>query len=215
MALTFYWASGSPYSWRVYLALKHKNAPFEARLVSFDKNEHKTREFLAINPRHQVPAITDDGFALYESSAILEYLDERFPEAPLLFPGDRRSRALVRQWISELSAYVEPPIEVLVDELFYVPEAGKRNRAAIAEARTELALELERIEPRVSGQWLGDALSAADFTLYPLLAMFPRFERREPELALRSFVGPKVLAWMGRIEALPYFDETYPPHWRA
>ncbi|HEX6766297.1 MAG TPA: glutathione S-transferase family protein [Polyangiaceae bacterium] len=215
MALTFYWASGSPYSWRVYLALKHKKAAFEAKLVSFDKNENKTREFLAINPRHQVPAITDDGFALYESSAILEYLEERFPEAPRLFPGDRRARGLARQWISEITAYVQPAVEVLVDELFYTPEAAKRNRAAVAEARTELAVELERIEPRLAGEWLNGELSAADFTLYPFLAMFPRFERREPELALASLVGPKLRSWMGRIEALPYFDETYPPHWRA
>jgi glutathione S-transferase len=215
MALTLFYASGSPYSWRVYLALEHKRVAFEPRLVSFDKNEHKTREFLAISPRHQVPAVTDDGFALYESAAIVEYLEERFPEGPALFPGDFRSRALVRQWISEIMWNVAPAIEEFVEEIFYQPDASKRDRTRIAEARTALAVELERIEPRLSGEWLSGALSAADFTLYPLLAMFPRFERREPELGLAGLIGPKLRAWMGRIEALPYFDKTYPPHWRA
>ena len=212
---TLYYASGSPYSWSVYLALEHKRAEFSARLISFDKNEHKTSEFLAINPRHQVPAITDDGFALYESGAILEYLEERFPDGSSLFPGDRRARALVRQFVAETSSYVAPKIEVLVQEIFYKAEPGDRNRAAIAEARTALAGELDRLEPRLKGEWLSGALSAADFTLYPLLAMFPRFERREPELGLSGLIGPKLGAWMGRIEALPYFDKTYPPHWRA
>jgi glutathione S-transferase len=101
MAFTFYYASGSPFSWRVYLALEHKRADFVARLISFDKNEHKSPEFLAISPRHQVPVVTDDGFALYESGAIVEYVEERFPEGPELFPGDRRNRALVRQWVHE------------------------------------------------------------------------------------------------------------------
>ena len=215
MAFTFYWASGSPFSWRVYLALEHKRAEFSQRLISFDKNEHKTREFLAINPRHQVPAITDDGFALYESNAIVEYLEERFPDGPALFPGDRRARALVRQWVSETSSTVAVDGEVLVREIFYKPEPAKRNRQAMGDARTALAVELERIEERLSSEWLAGPLSAADFTLYPFVAMYPRFERREPELGLSRLVGPKLRAWMGRIEALSYFETTYPPHWRA
>ncbi len=213
MAFTFYYVSGSPFSWRVYLALEHKRAEFTAQMISFDKNEHKTREFLAISPRHQVPVITDDGFALYESSAIVEYVEERFPEGPSLFPGERKGRALVRQWVSEISSFVAPEGEVFVRELFYKADPATRDRPAIANARTALAVELERIEGRLSGDWLTGTLSAADFTLYPFLAMFPRYERKEPELALSRLIGPKLRAFMGRIEALPYFDRTYPPHW--
>lgn len=215
MAFTLHYASGSPFSWRVYLALEHKRAEFEPRLLSFDKGEHKTREFLALNPRHQVPVVTDDGFALYESGAIIEYIEERFADGPSLFPGDIRARALVRQWMQETMSYLALETEVLVREIFYEPDAARRNRAAIAEARTKIATELVRVEARLTGEWLAGALSAADFTLYPFVALFPRFERREPELALYRLVGPKLRAWMGRIEALPYFDKTYPPHWRA
>jgi glutathione S-transferase len=212
---TLYYVSGSPFSWRVYLALEYKGAEFSPRLISFDKNEHKTPEFLAISPRHQVPVITDDGFALYESSAIVEYVEERFPDGPSLFPGGREGRALVRQWVSEISSTIAPEGEVFVRETFYKSEPEKRDRAAMASARTALAVELERIEERLSGEWLCGSLSAADFTLYPFLAMFPRYERREPELALSRLIGPKLRAFMSRIEALPYFDRTYPPHWRA
>src|SRR5262245_28141569 len=146
MAFTLYYVSGSPFSWRVYLALEHKRVEFSPRLISFDKNEHKTREFLAISPRHQVPVITDDGFALYESSAIVEYVEERFPDGPSLFPGGQKGRALVRQWVSEISATIAVEGEVLVRETFYKAEPEKRDQRAMASARTALAGELERIE---------------------------------------------------------------------
>jgi glutathione S-transferase len=214
MAFTLYYVSGSPFSWRVYLALEHKQAEFSARLISFDKNEHKSPEFLAISPRHQVPVITDDGFALYESSAIVEYLEERFPEGPSLFPGGQKERALVRQWVSEISWTIAQEGEVFVREIFY-KDAPQRDRPAIAAARTALAVELARIEGRLSGEWLTGTLSAADFTLYPFLAMFPRYEKKGPDLALSELIGPKLRAFMSRIEGLPYFDRTYPPHWRA
>jgi glutathione S-transferase len=215
MAFTFFYASGSPFSWRVHLALEHKQAEFTARLISFDKNEHKTPEFLAISPRHQVPVITDDGFALYESGAIVEYIEERFLDGPPLFPGDRRARAIVRQWVHETQSTVAVEGEVLVREIFYESDPEKRNRRAIFDATSALAGELERIETRLTGEWLVGPLSAADFALYPLLALYPRFERRQPELGLTRLIGPNLRAWMGRIEALPYFETTYPPHWRT
>jgi glutathione S-transferase len=215
MALVLHYASGSPYSWRVHLALEHKQAEFSTRLVSFDKGEHKTREFLTISPRHQVPVITDDDFALYESSAIVEYVEERFPKGPTLFLGDARGRALVRQWVSEITCHIERPVETLVHELFYQPDASRRDRAAISEARAALAVELDRVETRLAGRWLAGELSAADFTLYPFLALFPRFELRERELGLGGLIGPKLRALQSAVEALPYFDGTYPPHWRA
>jgi glutathione S-transferase len=116
--------------------------------------------------------------------------------------------------VSEISWYLAPEGEVFVREIFY-SEPEKRNRAAIASARSALAVELDRIEQRLTGEWLTGSLSAADFTLYPFLAMFPRYERREPDLALSKLIGPKLRGFMDRIEALPYFEKTYPPHWRA
>jgi len=77
MALDFYYASGSPYAWRVWLALEHKRIPYNWKLLSFDAGDLQKSSFHAINPREKVPAIVDDGFALYESSAILEYLEDK------------------------------------------------------------------------------------------------------------------------------------------
>ncbi len=98
MALTFYNASGSPYGWRVWLALEHKGLPYELKMLSFDKGDLKTPEFRALNPRGRVPVIVDDGFALFESAAIVEFLEDKQPGDPRLFSATLRERALQRQW---------------------------------------------------------------------------------------------------------------------
>ena len=106
MALTFYYGSGSPFAWRVWLALEYKQLSYEHRLMSFSAGDLKKPEFAAVNPRYKVPAIVDDGFALYESQAIVEYLEERYPAPPSLFPGDLRNRALVRRIVQEADQYL-------------------------------------------------------------------------------------------------------------
>src|SRR5262245_39875938 len=100
MALTFYYGSGSPFAWRVWLALEHKGIMYDLRTMSFSGGDLRKPEFRAINPRSRVPTIDDDGFALYESVAIVEYLDEKYG-GPKLFPGDTRGRALVRRLVQE------------------------------------------------------------------------------------------------------------------
>ena len=77
MALKFYHGHGSPYSWRVWLALEAKHVPYELQVLSFQSQDTRKPEFVAINPRHVVPTIVEEGFTLWESIAILEYLDER------------------------------------------------------------------------------------------------------------------------------------------
>ena len=84
MALTFYCGSGSPYAWKVWLALEHKAIPYELKVLSFDKGDTKATEFRAINPRGKVPTVVDNGFAIWESGPIVEYLDEAYPQRPLL-----------------------------------------------------------------------------------------------------------------------------------
>src|SRR5258708_1420392 len=99
MALTFYYGSGSPYAWRVWLALEHKAIAYELRAVSFSAGDLTKPEYLAINPRHKVPAIADGDFSLYESAAILEYLEEQYPAGKMLFPGGVRQRAVIRRLV--------------------------------------------------------------------------------------------------------------------
>jgi len=215
MALTFYYGSGSPFAWRVWLALEFKRIPYEQKMLSFSAGDLRTPEYVAINPRRKIPAIVDDGFALYESQAIVEYLDERYPDGPPLFPGDVRRRALIRRMVQEADQYFAVAMGPLLDQILFGPKE-KWDEAAIAEARTRFGKEFARWENIILGDWLsGGDPCAADFTLYPHIALALRMEKKKPDVDIRGLIGPKVGAWMRRVEALPILEKTVPPHWKA
>lgn len=214
--ITFYFGSGSPYAWKVWLALEHKKLPYEAKRMTFDGGELKSPEYTAINPRQKVPAIVDNGFAMYESSAILDYLEDRYPQsgAPL-WPGDVHARAVARRRAAEAVAYVDSLNDKLLTAIL-VPADQTPDAAAIDAAKKAYAEELARIENWFSGDYVaGPALSGADFTLYPYLAFLGRVDQRKPGYDLKAMLPPKTAAWMKRIEALPYFAGTIPPHWKS
>jgi glutathione S-transferase len=214
MSLTFYFGSGSPYAWKVWLALEYKGIPFEAKRLSFDNNDTKTPEFLAINPRGRVPAILDDGFALWESAAIVEYLDERYPEKPLL-PKDVKARATVRRMINEADNYLQAASSEIMEQAVYLTPA-ERTAERTANAKKQMMEELTRLEKCLKGDFLTGDLSLADFAAYPYVRIAQRAEERSPGLGTaRADMPKKISAWMSRIESLPYFERTTPPHWKA
>jgi len=213
MALTFYFGSGSPFAWKVWLTLEHKGIPYTAKRLSFDADETRTPEFLAINPRGKVPAIVDDGFALYESNAICEYLEEQYPQKPLL-PKDAKGRALVRRLVGEADDSLYKLESDLMDKVLYRP-AAERDPKQIAEAKAKLREELGYWRDYLKGDFFAGALSLADFAIYPDLRMSVRLEERVPGLGLkREELPANLAAWLKRIEALPYFERTIPPHWK-
>jgi len=213
--LTFYNGSGSPYSWRVWLALEHKQIPYEIKMLSFSAGDLKTSEYLEINPRSRVPAIREGAFTLFESVAIVEYLDEAYRGGSPLFPGDAKRRALVRRLVQEADQYYAVAMERIVDQVLFTPQ-DRWDHAAIAAARSGLAEELRRWENYAGGAYLaGGEPTAADFTLYPLLALTRRMEKRKPDINLSGMTGPRVAAWIGRMESLPTVAKTWPPHWKT
>lgn len=215
MALDFYHGHGSPFSWRVWLALEYKKIPYNLKVLSFQAGDTRKPEFVALNPRHQVPTIVDDGFVLWESMAILEYLDERFAAAPRLYPGDVRERARIRRIAREVEQYAYAQgIDRIVDELFWKDDAPP-DAKVMEESKQKLADELAVMEKEMNGDWLGGgAMTAADIALYTVVAYMKRVTVRKPETALTQLLSPKIEAWAKRIEALPYFDKTFPPHWK-
>ena len=169
MALTFYYGSGSSYAWKVWLTLEHKEIPYEFKLLSFDRNETRSPEFLKLNPRGKVPTIVDNGFAIWESSAIAEYLEERYPQKSLL-PGDAKQRANARRLVAEADSYVARFMGKLSDLTIYRAEPGSRSE--IEPVQKEILEELMLLEAQVGEPYLLGDLSLADFTLYPHLRIF-------------------------------------------
>ena len=214
MALTFYYGSGSPFAWKVWLTLEHKGIPYEERRLSFDKGETRSPEFLRVNPRAQVPAILDGDFALAQSNAICEYLEERYPDRPLM-PKDAQTRAIIRRMIAEADDKLYDIASDLMDKVLYVkPE--ERDQTAIDEAKQNLRAELMRWEGYLEGDFFAGNISLADFGVYPYMRMPVRVEERAPGFGLkRDELPPKCAAWLARIEALPYYAKTIPPHWKG
>jgi glutathione S-transferase len=220
MTIEVFWGSGSPFAWRVLLTLEIKKIPYTSRLIEFSKQEHRSPEILALNPRGKVPVLRDGDYAVSESLAILAYLDRRYPEPPL-FGRTAQETGRVWQRISEGVSYFEPLTDRIVRPVFFNKVAG--NEADIRDALGTLHQELKRLEDTIGRQdWLaGPALSAADIALYPFVEALLRAAAKPAamplELGLMPFAEryPAVHAWRGRIAALPGYDRTYPPHWRA
>jgi len=216
MSLTFFHGHGSPYSWRVWLSLELLGLPYELKVLSFSEKDQLKPEFLAVNPRHQVPAILHDGFALWESVAILEYLDEIAP-AKKLFPGDAKSRARIRRLIHECKSHLDDKgLGPIFQEAYMKPGGAAPDEAKIAKGREVVISELGYFARQLQGAFLsGDAPSAADFALYAEVAYVKRMGSTKPVTGLAGAMPTAIAEWAARVEALPYFDKTFPPHWRG
>ncbi len=218
MAIVFYYGSGSPFAWRVWLALEHKKLPYELRVMSFDKGDLKQPAFQALTPRGKVPLIQDGGYVLYESAAIVEYLEDAYPgQGAALFPADPKARGVARRLIREADEDLMGSLEGLLEQVLFVPQQ-KWNDAAIAAAKDKFLVELphwQRAAAAAGKDFLVGAAGAADFSVYPFLALALRAQKRRESLALDSAFGPELTGWMRRVEALPYFERTIPPHWRT
>jgi glutathione S-transferase len=88
------------------------------------------------------------------------------------------------------------------------------DESRIKRAREAVAMEMTALEERLSADYFAGQISAADFTIYPMIALLLRMDLRKPDLEVASLVGPKLTAWTKRLESLPLFSMTYPPHWK-
>ncbi len=212
MGLRLYTLSGSPFGWKVQLALEFKCIPHEVTHLSLDKGDMETARFRALNPHGKAPVLIDGDFALFESDAIVEYLEEAFPESGRsLLPRETRRRALARRIAIEASAYLYPPIRALVTA-WSNPEA---ERVAVEEAKPKIKALLDAFADQLTEPFLtGAEAGVADFALYPLVALVKRLDARRPNEGLAALVPEPIYAWSREIEAMPNFASTYPPHWR-
>jgi glutathione S-transferase len=216
MPLQLYTLSGSPFGWKVQLALEHLSLPHVVTMLSSDKGDLRQPRFQALNPHGKVPVLLDGATTLYESDVIVEYLEEtRAGPSTSLWPDGPIARAMARRIAVEASSYVYPPLRQLVTRWAGRPEPDL-DRATIDGIKQTLSDQLRIIAPHFSGGFVAGARpGAADYAVYPLVALIKRLDKRRPDESLAALVPEELLAWSSRIEALPYFDRTYPPHWKG
>lgn len=219
MALELWWGSGSPYSWRALLALEYKRLPYVSHQVQFAKQEHKSPQLLSMNPRGRVPVLKDGEYVCFESLAILHYLDRKYPDPPLFGRSPEEAGTIARV-ISEYEWYAEEHIQKVIYIILFQGVEGHLDE--IERAMSYVLTEARTIERRLStSEWLvGESFSAADIVVFPGIQMLLRaLDRREAQELRGRFTPidanfPAIAAWIKRVEGLPGYERTYPPHWR-
>jgi len=219
MAIDVYWGSGSPYSWRVLLALEHKGLEYRSHLLSLAMQEHKTPQMMAMTPRGRVPVVKDGDYVVFESLAVMYYLDRKYPAKPL-FGDSPEEGAVIMRVCCEFQAYIEPHIVRITRAL--LNRIGDPHSDESTYAMHMIAGEARTIEGRLSkGPWIvGDKPGASDYMIYPFIKLLLRALALPEARELSSrFVPvesnyPALSRWLQRVETLPGFDRTYPPHWR-
>jgi glutathione S-transferase len=219
MAIELYWGSGSPFAWRVMLTLELKRLPYESKLLEFSKEEHKTPAYLQLNPRGKVPTLKDGDFVLYESIAIMAYLDRKYP-TPAIFGTTAEQTGLIWRSVLECESYLLSAGDKIVRPLFF--GKGLENVNEIQAAAAVIRRELKIIDERLAqSNWLVDAeISAADIAIFPAVQLLLRAAGKEAARPLDlgliplSKTFPNIARWVRRMEELPNYQRTYPPHWR-
>jgi glutathione S-transferase len=184
---------------KVLMTLEEKGATADVVTLDLLAGEHRAPAHLARHPFAKIPVLDDDGFMLFESRAILRYLDARLERSPLT-PASARARARMEQWLSVDQAYVSPHLTVLVGELVVKKMLGAEvDGAAVERARADLGKALAAIDDALTTPFLaGDTFSLADVSLLPYVAALPMVASEHLVANTRRLSG-----WFERVAARP------------
>src|SRR5690242_10292528 len=176
---------GNPHSTctrKVLTTLAEKNHPAEFINVDLGKGEHKQPAHLARQPFGVVPVLEDDDFRMYESRAIIRYLDARLPGVALT-PKDQRARGRMEQWISVEQSYFNGPAMRIIMQLHFGPMRGAApDMAVVEQAKRDLQRPLDVIDQALAGTpyLAGEAFSLADISWMPYVEYL--FSSKQGEL---------------------------------
>jgi len=197
---------GSPFGRAVLAMLEEKGAPY--RLAALRPGSSKSPEHLARHPFGRVPVLEHDGFLLYETQAILRYLDRVLPE-PALTPTDVRGAARMDQVMNISDWYLFQGVcnvigfqRIVAPRFLGLTPDEAAIEAAMPQARTVFA-ELSRLlgeQPFIAG----DALTLADLQAAPQMG----FLLPTPEWATLTAPHPNLIGWIDRLETRPSFKAT-------
>lgn len=201
LLLHTYWRSTA--AWRVRTVLGLKGLAWDAAAHDLRTGAQRSPDYLARNPQGLLPALEVDGAVLTQSLAIIEYLEERFPDPPIL-PPDPLERAHVRAFALAIACDIHPVQNLRVLQML---RARGLDQAAVDGWAREvievgLAACVRLIEGRSGPFCFGDAITLADVVLIPQLANARRFGARTDFPRLEA-IEAEALAHPGFVAALP------------
>jgi glutathione S-transferase len=197
---------GSPFARSVLATLEEKGAPY--RVAPVAPGATKSPQYLARHPFGRVPVMEHDGFWLYETQAILRYLDRILP-APALTPADPRRAARMDQVMNINDWYLFQGVgNVIVFHRVIGPRVMglQPDEAAISAAMPKARTVFSELARLLGGQpfFAGDALSLADLMVAPAVAFFTQ----TPEWTELGAPHANLVAWLSRMEARPSLRAT-------
>lgn len=199
--IKLYHFPASTNSRKVRIALIEKGLDFERVLVDLGKREHKSPEYLKVHPFGQVPAIDDDGFIVYDSTVINEYLEDEYPY-PRLLPEDSEGRARARLMEDFRDTHFNVYLTMIYRELRAKPE-GQRDQKVIDNAKAEIAKCFNRLERELEGkEYLAGTFSLADIAF---MSNFDQLERFQIPI---DAAHKNVRAWVERLKARPSYAQS-------
>lgn len=192
----------SPRVRKARIVLAEKGLAYEKINIDITKGEQKTAEYLAINPYGKVPALQDqqdqeNGTTVYESTIIMEYLNDTYPTPPLL-PQDSGQRARARVLIHYADNPYESAIATLAGEMIFKPmQGGTPDDAVVAQATADLNACFDKIHQELGNNdyLLGSGFSMADIPYVSWSLLFPMLKIDVP--------STKVDAWLKRLQERP------------
>ncbi|MGI9304868.1 MAG: glutathione S-transferase family protein [Gammaproteobacteria bacterium] len=190
------------------VALEEAGAAYERIIIDTDKGEHRKPEFLAINPRAQIPALAlPDGSVMTESAAMMLHIADCHPQAGLLpAPGDP-ARAQAYRWLLFFSVHLYES-----DLRYYYPDRYTADPTCAQAVKDAGLRELDRgfdiVEQEINGPYvLGERFSAADIYLLMLVQWHP-----QPAVVLARC--PTIAALCDRARARPTVQRIWPQHYQ-
>jgi glutathione S-transferase len=184
----------SPYAQKVKMALIEKNIPFEVQHPDLDAQDVKAS---MRNPRAEVPVLLDGDTSIFQSSIILEYIEERWPE-PALLPKEPAQRARVRM-LQEICDTTYDAVNWGVSEvLFFKRAEGPLADSILERARTQVRQLNARLERELQTRpWFnGDQFGFGDIVVYP-------FVNGAAALGNKPEAGGKLHSWLDSVRARP------------
>ncbi len=208
-------------SYRVRIALNYKNIPYRQKGVNLVKGEQWSPEYTGLNPQGAVPVLIDEnGYALTQSLAILDYLEETHP-APSFYPEDVKERAFVRQIALIVSCDIHPVNNLRVlkylTENLGISEEQKLDwyQKWIYDNMSSIEIMLNKSPHHNKGEYCcGSAPTIADFCLIPQVYNARRYNCDMTRFPLIEAVEQKCLAYPAFIKADPHTQPDTPEELR-
>jgi len=168
MTIDFYYLPGSAPCRAVQMTAKALGVELNCKLLNLMTGEHLTPEFIKINPQHTIPTMVDNGFALWESRAIMIYLVDKYAKTDSLYPKDPQKRAVVNQRIFfDLGTLYQRFSDYYYPQIFAKQAPNPENLKKLEDAAGFLNTFLES-----STYAAGDTLTLADITLVATISTF-------------------------------------------